>query len=82
MSYNGQDRRKQDSEAVERLTFLEVKVEAVEKKLDTQSVLLQDLKETNLKVKTIVGAVTFVISGLWLVLSTFKETAIHWLTGR
>lgn len=82
MSYNGDERRKSYLDIGERLAVTEFKLQAMEEDIKETRKCLQEIKETNIKIKTITGAVAFVTSGLWLVVTTFKEVIMHWLTGK
>ena len=82
MAYNGPERRASHWELSERLALVEHKVTSLEKDTAEIMVLLQEIKDINLRTKTFIGALTFIISGLWLVVSTFKETIIYMLTGK
>lgn len=82
MVYNGEERRRNHIDFSERLGVVEHRVGLLEDYTKENKVLLEEIRETSIKMKTLVGAITFVVSGLWLVLSTFKETIVHWLTGK
>lgn len=82
MSYSGEDRRKSSIEINERLGVVEHRVLTLEDQVKESNKLLAEIKEVNIKLKTLVGAISIVISGLWLVVSTFKDTIVHFLTGK
>jgi len=71
---------------LERLIIIEQEIKShatrlEEAKTDRRDIhkTLDDLKATNLKTQTILGAVVFVLTGLWALISTFKEGILHWI---
>lgn len=91
MSWDGIDRRgdkmnEKFDRIVERLIVIEQEIKSHTNRLDefkadraVDRKTLEDLKNTNLKTQTIIGAVVFVLTGLWAIISTFKEGILHWL---
>lgn len=65
-----------------RLAVIEEQIKNMHTQIKTNSDILKDLQDTHTKMKTLIGAISVVISGIWLVLTTFKETVISWLTGK
>lgn len=91
MSWDGIDRRgdkmnEKFDRIVERLIVIEQEIKSHTNRLDEFKIdravdrkTLEDLKNTNLKTQTIIGAVVFVLTGLWAIITTFKESILHWL---
>lgn len=92
MSWDGVDRRgdrmnEKLDKIIERLIVIEQETKVHTTRLDESKTdraamhkTLEDLQNANLKTKTIIGAVVFVLTGLWAIISTFKEGILHWVS--
>lgn len=81
-NYSGSERRRGVIEIAERTAIIETKVDSLENVVKEQGRSLKSIEENTTRLKTLIGAITFVISGLWLAVTSFKEVIVHWLTGR
>ncbi len=61
----------------QRLVSIETRLEEGKNDRATLHKQLDDIKETYLKTKTIIGAVVFVLSSLFTLVITFKEQVLH-----
>jgi hypothetical protein len=65
-----------------KLAVIEEQIKLMTIQIKTNGDILRELQDTHTRMKTLIGAVSLVVSGIWLVLTTFKETLISWLTGK
>jgi len=68
----------ENEDLIQRITKLETKLEAIEQKTDCNSTTLKEIKETHLRLKTIIGSIFFVFTCIWAVITTFKEYILGW----
>lgn len=61
----------------QRLVSIETRLEESKNDRAILHKQLDDIKETYLKTKTIIGAVVFVLSSLFTLVITFKEQVLH-----
>jgi len=55
------------------------RIKHLENELTEIKILLREIKETNIKMKTIIGATTFILGGIWILITSFRELIISWV---
>lgn len=82
ISSNQETQKEHEIHGCTRLALAELRIHTLEKNVVEIKELLQEVRDLNLKTKTFIGALTVVISGVWLIISTFKEAIIHFIAGK